>query len=121
MTANEIADMGLKYSVENGQGKILYRGPSMNPTLKDGDLLYVRAYADREIKCGDVVVFFASQRGDMIAHRVAAVDSRGIRTRGITIPARISSSLTLRIFRAESNTHAAVHKNFRSGARITVD
>lgn len=82
MAANEITDLGLKYSVEDGQGRILYRGPSMNPTFKDGDLLCVRAYADGEVKRGDVVVFFAPQRGDMIAHRVVAVDSRGVRTRG---------------------------------------
>jgi hypothetical protein len=79
-------DLGLKYSVEDGHGKILYRGPSMNPTLRDGDLLDVRAYAEEEIKCGDVVVFLLPQGGPMIAHRVVAVDSRGLRTRGDNNP-----------------------------------
>lgn len=82
MTESDVPDLGLKYSVEDGQGKILYRGPSMNPTLRDGDLLCVRACAEEEIKCGDVVVFLAPPGGPMIAHRVVTVDFRGIRTRG---------------------------------------
>jgi signal peptidase I len=59
-----------------------YTGPSMNPTLKAGDGLSVIPYRNRRIQIGDVVVFPHPERSYNVVHRVVAVDSRGVRTRG---------------------------------------
>ena len=59
-----------------------YTGPSMNPTLKAGDGLTVVPYGNRKINIGDVVVFFHPEGNRNVVHRVVAVDSQGIRTRG---------------------------------------
>ncbi len=59
-----------------------YKGPSMNPTLKAGDGLYVIPYGDNPIDTGDVVVFRHPEEKYKIVHRVVAVDPQGLRTRG---------------------------------------
>ena len=61
---------------------ITYTGPSMNPTLKSGDRLFVVPYDDRRIRLGDVVVFFSPENGNKITHRVISAHSKGIRTQG---------------------------------------
>ncbi len=61
---------------------INYTGPSMNPTLKAGDGLFVVPYGDRKLRIGDVVVFRDPEGKYNIAHRVVAVDSRGVTTKG---------------------------------------
>lgn len=59
-----------------------YTGPSMNPTLKAGDGLHVVSYENRKIRIGDVVVFPHPEAGNNVVHRVVAVGSQGVRTRG---------------------------------------
>jgi hypothetical protein len=59
-----------------------YIGSSMNPTLRPGVLLHVRAYHGQKIRRGDVVVFMPPGRNSKIVHRVTSVNSDGIRTRG---------------------------------------
>ena len=59
-----------------------YAGPSMNPTLKAGDGINVIPYGNRKFFIGDVVVFPRPEGNDNVVHRVVAVDSQGIRTRG---------------------------------------
>ncbi len=61
---------------------ILYRGPSMKPLLKDGDLLYLRSCVEKEMRVGDIVVFDAWVTGDAIAHRITSIDSFGMKTKG---------------------------------------
>ena len=61
---------------------INYTGPSMNPTLKAGDGLFVVPYGNRKIRIGDVVVFSYPERSHKVVHRVVAVNSQGVRTRG---------------------------------------
>lgn len=61
---------------------INYTGPSMNPTLKAGDGLLVVPYGDKKIRIGDVVVFRDPEGKYNIVHRVVAVDSRGVTTKG---------------------------------------
>ncbi len=61
---------------------MLYTGPSMNPTLKTGDILYVVAYNGGRVRRGDVVVFPTPAGGRDITHRVISVDSGRIRTFG---------------------------------------
>ena len=60
---------------------VVYSGPSMNPTLRDGDLLEVVPYAGRSIRKGDVIYF--QRNGERaVVHRVCAVMPQGIKTRG---------------------------------------
>jgi len=61
--------------------EISYMGPSMNPTLKAGDVMHVAPYRGRGIRAGDVVVFHAP--GDRkVVHRVVSVGPSGVKTRG---------------------------------------
>jgi hypothetical protein len=57
-------------------------GPSMNPTLKSGDVLQVIPYDGKKVRRGDVIVFLSPENGHIITHRVISVDSQGIKTRG---------------------------------------
>ena len=59
-----------------------YIGSSMNPTLKPGVRLHVRAYQGQKIRRGDVIVFSPPGGDFKIVHRVTSVNSDGIRTRG---------------------------------------
>jgi len=59
-----------------------YKGPSMYPTLKAGDLMTVISYGHNRIRVGDVVVFPSPEREHNIVHRIISVDSSGIRTIG---------------------------------------
>jgi signal peptidase I len=59
-----------------------YTGPSMNPTLKAGDILRVVPYRDRPIRVGDVVVFRCPGKSHIIVHRVSAVGVNCFQTRG---------------------------------------
>jgi signal peptidase I len=61
---------------------LIYKGPSMNPSLKPGDQLWVKPYNGQKIKCGDVVVFISPRDGSGVVHRVVSSDSSGIRTQG---------------------------------------
>lgn len=63
---------------------IVYKGPSMNPTLKAPDILHVIPYNGGKIKCGDVIVFEhpEGEGKNKITHRVISIDSNGIMTQG---------------------------------------
>lgn len=61
---------------------IIYTGPSMNPTLKNLDILTVVPYNNNEVKVGDVITFTAPYCDRSITHRAISVDSRGVRTFG---------------------------------------
>ena len=61
---------------------VTYTGPSMNPILKAGDLLEVTPYNGRQIRCGDTILFFCPEEERNIVHRVIALGSQGIKTRG---------------------------------------
>lgn len=58
----------------------VYNGPSMVPTFRPGQLLYVRPEA-RDLAPGDVVVF-VNLSGDYVVHRVVAATDGGWVTRG---------------------------------------
>jgi len=62
--------------------KLLYYGPSMYPTLRPGDILYIRPYGPEVIRAGDVVTFVRPDGARALAHRVAFIDEGGIATRG---------------------------------------
>jgi len=57
-------------------------GPSMNPTLKSGDLLQVIPYDGKKVRRGDVIVFHSPENSRKITHRVISIDSKGIKTKG---------------------------------------
>ena len=61
---------------------ICYTGPSMNPLLRTGDGLEVIPYEGNPMNIGDVVVFCHPEEKYQIVHRVVAITSEGIRTRG---------------------------------------
>jgi signal peptidase I len=60
----------------------LYTGPSMNPTLKTGDLLHVAQYEGTAIRRGDVIVFKPAGKTNAVTHRVVAIDGERVQTRG---------------------------------------
>jgi signal peptidase I len=61
---------------------IIYKGPSMNPTFKDADILEIIPYDGKKIKCGDVITFMPLDGEFSITHRVIAVSKEGVRTLG---------------------------------------
>jgi len=61
---------------------IHYIGNSMFPTLREGDILKISPYKDRDIRVGDVVVFNSPYWKIPIVHRVVSFDKKGIRTKG---------------------------------------
>jgi SynChlorMet cassette protein ScmC len=65
---------------------VAYTGPSMNPTLREPDLLEVVPYDDRQVCAGDVIYFEPPEGEREIVHRVVRVTPDGIRTRGDNSP-----------------------------------
>lgn len=75
--------MQLAKHIEPSELKTMtYLGPSMNPTLKSGDRLYITPYDKQKIRRGDVIVFLSPEDGAKVVHRVVTIDSYSIRTRG---------------------------------------
>jgi signal peptidase len=79
--------------VIDGRRRIVYAGPSMNPTLREPDLLWVEPYGNRAVRAGDVVCYKSPEENVNIVHRVVSVGGRGIgglkdgiRTRGDNNP-----------------------------------
>ncbi len=50
---------------------------SMQPTFSRGDILIIKGVAQDEIKQGDIIVFFAPERGAPIVHRVVTRNADG--------------------------------------------
>jgi signal peptidase I len=76
-----------------GRRRIVYTGPSMNPTLREPDLLWVEPYGNRTVRAGDVVCYRSPGDDVNIVHRVVSVGGPGtrltkdgIRTRGDNNP-----------------------------------
>jgi SynChlorMet cassette protein ScmC len=65
---------------------IAYTGPSMNPTLREPDLLKVAPYDGRQVRTGDVIYFEPPEGDREIVHRVVRVTPDGIHTRGDNNP-----------------------------------
>ena len=58
-----------------GYSPMIVLSPSMDPTIKEGDLVVVKAVEASEIKEGDIITFFDpdSKQGSVLTHRVVAV------------------------------------------------
>jgi SynChlorMet cassette protein ScmC len=62
--------------------QFIYRGPSMNPTFFEPEVITVEPYAGRKPKAGDVVCFKAKDKSYNVVHRITAVNGDRIRTQG---------------------------------------
>ena len=70
----------------HGALTVVYTGPSMNPTLRQPDLLTVVPCGDVPVRTGDVIYFRSPTEGHDIVHRVVEVEPAGLRTRGDNNP-----------------------------------
>jgi hypothetical protein len=59
-----------------------YTGPSMNPILREGDLLEVKGYGCEPIRIGDVILFKKESVSGIVVHRVIGLSNNGLVTRG---------------------------------------
>lgn len=59
-----------------------YVGPSMNPTLRELDLMEIRPCDGRLVRVGDVVCFRRPHSDHLVVHRVVRVSPEGLSTRG---------------------------------------
>jgi signal peptidase I len=67
--------------VIDGRRRIVYTGPSMNPTLREPDLLWVEPYGNSPVRVGDVVCFKSPEKNINIVHRVVSVGLPKVVTR----------------------------------------
>lgn len=82
-TQHERADTVLRLA-SGGGARLAMSGGSMLPLLRGGMVLRLRAYDRRKPQIGDVVIF--RQQDVLVAHRVVAKNSRGVRTSGDAQP-----------------------------------
>ena len=59
-----------------------YSGSSMDPTLRDPEILEIRPYGGRLPRAGDVVFFSPPETARPVVHRLIRVTRAGLRTRG---------------------------------------
>jgi hypothetical protein len=59
-----------------------YVGPSMNPTLREPEIMEIVPCGGRSLRPGDVVLFLPPGSDRPVVHRVARVTAAGISTRG---------------------------------------
>lgn len=80
--------MADKRQIDTGSS-LIYKGQSMNPTFRDGDLLFIAPYlSHQKVHVGDVVVFRTSEhKNDYVVHRVVHVGPNWVRTQGDNNPA----------------------------------
>jgi signal peptidase I len=78
---NEVVPIQERGSLDGMPRRFIYRGPSMAPTFRTGDVLYMNPNR-RDIAPGDVIVFHHQEGKDHVVHRVIAVVAGGFITRG---------------------------------------
>lgn len=61
---------------------VAYFGPSMNPTLREPEMLEVVPCGNRPLRVGDVIYFLPPGLDNPVVHRVVRVMREGISTRG---------------------------------------
>ena len=59
-----------------------YKGPSMNPTITENDLLEITPYSQKAPEMGDVILFIPSEFHQPVIHRIIGLDRDGYITRG---------------------------------------
>ncbi len=79
----ENLEEGGQFPKINGNNRVLYLGSSMNPTLKDLDIVEFVPYRDREMKRGDVVVIQPTDGEEQkVIHRIVTIKGQAIITQG---------------------------------------
>ncbi len=95
LVGKQFKDSFVKYDFLRGfQGKypdqetqfVVFSGNSMNPTLRESDLMEVRSYRDRPICRGDVIYFLGQEKVPGIVHRVIGITDEGLLTQGDNNP-----------------------------------
>ena len=61
---------------------VAYIGTSMNPTLREPEILEIRPYGNRPLRVGDVVFFRSPGRQQTVVHRIVRLTPEGLVTRG---------------------------------------
>jgi SynChlorMet cassette protein ScmC len=59
-----------------------YVGPSMNPTLREPEIMEIMSYGSRPLRVGDVAFFLPPEADQPVVHRVVRVTPAGISTLG---------------------------------------
>ncbi|MCG6536914.1 MAG: SynChlorMet cassette protein ScmC, partial [Syntrophales bacterium LBB04] len=59
-----------------------YVGPSMNPTLREPEMMEVLPYDQRPIRVGDVAFFLPPEADQPVVHRIVGIAPEGISTLG---------------------------------------
>lgn len=59
-----------------------YVGPSMNPTLREPELMEIMPYGSRPLRVGDVAFFLSPEADRPVVHRIIRVTPAGIATLG---------------------------------------
>jgi hypothetical protein len=59
-----------------------YVGPSMNPTLREPEMMEIAPYGNRPLQVGDVVFFLPPQHDQPVVHRLTGVTPAGMTTHG---------------------------------------
>jgi hypothetical protein len=59
-----------------------YVGPSMNPTLREPEIMEILPYDKRPLRVGDVAFFLSPEADQPVVHRVVRVTPAGISTLG---------------------------------------
>jgi hypothetical protein len=59
-----------------------YVGPSMNPTLREPEIMEILPYDRRPLRVGDVALFLPPEADRPVVHRIVRVTPAGISTRG---------------------------------------
>ena len=65
---------------------MVFRGPSMRPTLTEPALLDLETVAPEALRRGDVVAFWSPELGRHVVHRIVGGDAAGWVTRGDNNP-----------------------------------
>ena len=59
-----------------------YVGPSMNPILREPEIMEIMPYDSRPLRIGDVAFFLSPEADQPVVHRIVRVTPAGISTRG---------------------------------------
>ena len=63
-----------------------YVGPSMNPTLREPEIMEIMPYDNTPLRVGDVVFFLPTETDHQVVHRIIRVTPAGIYTLGDNNP-----------------------------------
>ena len=77
----ETSNLTVGVNEHTGDTCFVYRGPSMAPIFKNGDLLYL-SLEKHDFSAGDIIVFSKLEKSNFVVHRIVAKTDQGYVTRG---------------------------------------